>query len=64
MEVKTGSSRQMTQTTTDESLEEMANAREPLADEEWLKRYNEEVKQNEESERMLQKKLDVDMDSW
>ena len=49
-----------------ESLEEMANADEPLADEEWLKRYNEEVKQNEELERMLQKRLDgtEHVDSW
>ena len=37
-------------TDSNESLEEMANADEPLADEEWLKRYNEEVQQNEELE--------------
>ena len=44
----------------------MANADEPLADEEWLKRYNEEVEQNEELERMLQKRLDgtEHVDSW
>lgn len=43
----------------------MANADEPLADEGWLKRYN-EVKQNEELERMLQKRLDgtEHVDSW
>lgn len=48
------------------SIEEIANADEPLADEEWLKRYNEEVKQNEELERMLQKRLDGTdhVDSW
>ena len=53
-------------TDSNESLEEMANADEPLADEEWLKRYNEEVKQNEELERMLQKRLDgtEHVDSW
>ena len=42
-------------TDSNESIEEIANADEPLADKEWLKRYNEEVKQNEELERMLQK---------
>ena len=44
----------------------MANADKPLADEEWLRRYNEEVKQNEELERMLQKRLDgtEHVDSW
>ena len=36
-----------------ERIEEIANTDEPLADEEWLKRYNKEVKQNEELERML-----------
>ena len=43
----------------------MENADEPLADEEWLKRYN-EVKQNEELERMVQKRLDgtEHVDSW
>lgn len=43
----------------------MANADEPLADEEWLKRYN-EVKQNEELERMPQTRLDgtEHVDSW
>lgn len=48
------------------SIEETANADEPLADEEWLKRYNEEVKQNEELKRMLQKRLDgtEHVDSW
>lgn len=48
------------------SIEEIANADEPLADDEWLKRYNEEVKQNEELERMLQKRLDGTdhVDSW
>ena len=53
-------------TDSNESLEEMANAGEPLADEECLKRYNEEVKQNEELERMLQKRLDgtEHVDSW
>ena len=45
-----------------ESLEEMAYVDEPLADEEWLKRYNEEVKENED----LQKRLDgtEHADSW
>jgi len=33
-------------TDSDESLKEIANADEPLADEEWMKRYNEDVKQN------------------
>ena len=53
-------------TDSNESIEEIANADEPLADEEWLKRYNEEVKQNEELERMLQKRLDgtEHVDSW
>ena len=53
-------------TDSNESIEETANADEPLADEEWLKRYNEEVKQNEELERMLQKRLDSTehVDSW
>lgn len=48
------------------SIEEIANADEPLADDEWLKRYNEEVKQNEDLERMLQKRLDgtKHVDSW
>ena len=45
-------------TDSNRSIEEIANADEPLADEEWLKRSNEEVKQNEELERMLQKSLD------
>ena len=45
-------------TDSNESIEEIANANEPLADEEWLKRYSEEVKQNEELEQMLQKRLD------
>ena len=49
-----GSSQQMTQS--NESLEEIANADEPPADKEWLKRYN-RVKQNEELEQMLQKRL-------
>lgn len=49
-----------------ESLEEMAYVDEPLADEEWLKRYNEEVKENEDLEKMLQKRLDgtEHADSW
>ena len=34
-------------TDSNESLEEMKNAEEPLVNEEWLKRYSEEVKQNE-----------------
>ena len=53
-------------TGSNESIEEIANADEHLADEEWLKRYNEEVKQNEELERMLQKRLDgtEHVDSW
>ena len=53
-------------TDSNESIEEIANTDEPLADEEWLKRYNEEVKQNEELERMLQKRLDgtEHVDSW
>ena len=53
-------------TDSNESLEEMANADEPLADEECLKRYNEEVKQNEELEQMLQKRFDgtEHVDSW
>ena len=53
-------------TDSNESVEEIANADEPLADEECLKRYNEEVKQNEELERMLPKRLDGTeyVDSW
>ena len=53
-------------TDSNESIKEIANTDEPLADEEWLKRYNEEVKQNEELERMLQKRLDgtEHVDSW
>ena len=53
-------------TDSNESIEEIANTNQPLADEEWLKRYNEEVKQNEELERMLQKRLDgtEHVDSW
>ena len=49
-----------------ESLEEMAYVDEPLADEEWLKRYNEEIKENEDLEKMLQKRLDgtEHADSW
>lgn len=49
-----------------ESCDEMAYADEPLADEEWLKKYSEEVKENEELERMLQKRLDgtEHADSW
>ena len=54
--------------TSNESLDEMAYmyADEPLADEEWLKTYNEEVKENEDLERMLQKRLDgtEHVDSW
>ena len=54
--------------TSNESLNEMAYmyADEPLADEEWLKMYNEEVKENEDLERMLQKRLDgtEHVDSW
>lgn len=53
-------------TDSNESLKEIANADEPLADEEWLKRYSEEVKQNEELERLLRKRLDgtEHVDSW
>ena len=53
-------------TDSNESIEEIANADEPLPDEEWVTRYNEEVKQNEELERMLQKRLDgtEHVDSW
>jgi len=49
-----------------ESCDEMAYADEPLADEEWLKKYSEEVKENEELERTLQKRLDgtEHADSW
>ena len=48
------------------SIDEMGYADEPLADEEWLKKYNEEVKENEDWEKMLQKRLDGTeyVDSW
>ena len=53
-------------TDSNERIEEIVNADEPLADEEWLKRYNEEGKQNQELQRMLQKRLDgtEHVDSW
>lgn len=54
------------ETSSTESLEGMAYADEPLADEEWLKKYNEEAKQTEDLERMLQKRLDGSehVDCW
>ena len=41
-------------------------ADESLADEEWLKTYNEEVKVNKDLEQMLQRRLDgtEHVDSW
>ncbi len=50
----------------DKSIDEMGYADEPLADEEWLKKYNEEVKDNEDLEKMVQKRLDdtEHVDSW
>jgi len=49
-----------------ESCDEMAYANEPLADEEWLKKYREEVKENEELKRVLQIRLESAeyADSW
>ena len=50
----------------DESIDEMGYADEPLADEDWLKKYNEEVKENKDLEKKLQKRLDgtEHVDSW
>lgn len=44
--------------TGNERLDEMAYADKPLADEEWRKQYNVEVKENKDFKRMLQKRLD------
>ena len=45
---------------------DMAYADEPLADEEWIEQYEKEVKENEELERMLEKRLNGTerVDSW
>ena len=45
---------------------EMAYAEEPLADEEWLKQYEKEVKETEDLKLKLQRRLDGDegVDSW
>ena len=52
----------------EESLDscDMAYADEPLADEEWIEQYEKEVKENEELERMLEKRLNGTerVDSW
>ena len=55
-----------TSSESDESIDEMGYADKPLADEEWLKKYNEEVKENEDLEKMLAKRLDgtEHVDSW
>ena len=45
---------------------DMAYADEPLADEKWIEQYEKEVKENEELERMLEKRLNGTerVDSW
>ena len=51
-----------------ESLDncDMAYADEPLADEEWIAQYEKEVKENEDLERKLEKRLNgtEEVDSW
>ena len=50
-----------------ESLEnDMAYAAEPLADEEWLKKYEEEVDETNKLEQELRERLEgsVQVDSW
>ena len=62
-----GESRSMV-SQSEESLDscDMAYADEPLADEEWIEQYEKEVKENEELERMLEKRLNGTerVDSW
>lgn len=65
-----GDSRSMA-TSSQESLEsldscDMAYADEPLADEEWIAQYEKEVKENEDLERKLEKRLNgtEEVDSW
>ena len=50
----------------DESIDEMGYTDEPLPDEEWLKKNNQEDKENKNLEKMLQKRLDdtKHVDSW
>ena len=45
---------------------DLADADEPIADEEWLKEYEKEQKENEKLERMLEKRLNgtTRVDSW
>ena len=62
-----GESRSMV-SQSEESLDscDMAYADEPLADEEWIEQYEKEVKENDELERMLEKRLNGTerVDSW
>ena len=62
-----GESRSMV-SQSEESLDscDMAYADEPLADEEWIEQYEKEVKENEELQRMLEKRLNGTerVDSW
>ena len=62
-----GESRSMV-SQSEESLDscDMAYADEPLADEKWIEQYEKEVKENEELERMLEKRLNGTerVDSW
>lgn len=52
----------------DENLDacDMAYAFEPIADEDWLKQYEKEQKENEKLEQMLRKRLggEEQVDSW
>ena len=45
---------------------DLAYAYEPMADEDWLKQYEKEQKENEQLQRMLEKRLggEVRVDSW
>ena len=45
---------------------DLAYAYEPMADEDWLKEYEKEQKENEKLQRMLEKRLgsEVRVDSW
>ena len=58
----------VTPSKSEESLDsyDLADADEPIADEEWLKEYEKEQKENEKLERMLEKRLNgtTRVDSW
>lgn len=59
---------EVTSNKSEESLDsyDLADTDEPIADEEWLKEYEKEQKENEQLERMLEKRLNgtTRVDSW